>query len=159
MSPSIISSSVADDVFTVARVPAQKARASAVPCTPPRPTSTSRVPPARPQVQRTIHYALPGEKQARAAIPALPWMTALAPSTPPRPTAVSPAAPPPRPRAPPAPRKARAYHVSKEATAMAAREASAALPPCPRFVHQFEGAGESKELIVDYAGLRRGLKF
>ncbi|KDQ14240.1 hypothetical protein BOTBODRAFT_33027 [Botryobasidium botryosum FD-172 SS1] len=154
MFSTIISSSVVDDVFTVAR-PAQKSRAGAVPCTPPRPTSTSRVPPARPRVQRTVHYALPGEKQARAALPALPWASTGAPSTP-RPAATSPVAPPPRPRAPPAPRKAHAYHVSKEAAAMAAREASAAQLPRPRFVHQFEGAGSP---IVDYAGLRRELKF
>ncbi|KDQ06033.1 hypothetical protein BOTBODRAFT_181986 [Botryobasidium botryosum FD-172 SS1] len=43
-----------------------------------------------------------------------------------------------------------------EAAAMAAREASAAQLPRPRFVHQFEGAGSP---IVDYAGLRRELKF
>ncbi|KDQ14243.1 hypothetical protein BOTBODRAFT_175026 [Botryobasidium botryosum FD-172 SS1] len=141
MYSTIISSSVVDDVFTVAR-PAQKPRAGAVPCTPPRPTSTSRVPPARPRIQRTIHYALPGETQARAAIPALPWTTALAPSTPPRPAAVSPATPPPRPRAPPAPRKARAFYVSKEGAAMASLEACAALPPLPRFVHQLEGTEE-----------------
>ncbi|KDQ14252.1 hypothetical protein BOTBODRAFT_33035 [Botryobasidium botryosum FD-172 SS1] len=154
MFSTIISSFVVDDVFIVAR-PAQKPRAGAVPCTPPRPTSTSRVPPARPQVQRTVHYALPGEKQARAALSALPWASVNAPSTPPRPAATSPAAPP-RPRVPPAPRKARAYYVSKEAAAMAAREASAAQLPRPRFVHQFEGAGSP---IVDYAGLRRELKF
>ncbi|KDQ06026.1 hypothetical protein BOTBODRAFT_181981, partial [Botryobasidium botryosum FD-172 SS1] len=94
MYSTIISSSVVDDVFTVAR-PTQKPRAGVVPCTPPRPTSTSRDPPARPRVQRTIHYALPGEKQARAALPALPWASVNAPSTPPRPAATSPAAPPP----------------------------------------------------------------
>ncbi|KDQ14253.1 hypothetical protein BOTBODRAFT_354559 [Botryobasidium botryosum FD-172 SS1] len=147
MFPTIISSSVVDDVFTVAR-PAQNPRAGAVPCTPPRPTSASRVPPGRPQVQRTIHYALASKKYARAALPAFPWASAGAPSTPPRPAATSPASPPPRPRAPPAPRKARAYYVSKEATAMATCETSAALLPFPRFVHQLEGTGEPRSPIA-----------
>ncbi|KDQ17316.1 hypothetical protein BOTBODRAFT_30133 [Botryobasidium botryosum FD-172 SS1] len=120
------------DVFTVAR-PVEKARAGAVPCTPPR-APTSRVPPARPRVQRTVHYAHPGEGQALAALPCFSRASASAPapSTPPRLTAVDPR---PRPRAPPAPRKARAFYVSKEAAAMAAREAHAAQPPRPRFVH------------------------
>ncbi|KDQ17308.1 hypothetical protein BOTBODRAFT_30117, partial [Botryobasidium botryosum FD-172 SS1] len=71
------------DVFTVAR-PVEKAKAGAAPCTPPR-APTSRVPPARPRVQRTIHYAHPGEVQALAALPCFSRASASAsaPSTPP----------------------------------------------------------------------------